>query len=385
MTPQAGRPRALARRVDAAATLADADAVDVWRRLAVRRENPFLTPDWYEAWIESHPAEDPFLIAWGGDGPPLGFLPLVRVRKGPFKLLQFAGGKRGDWFTPACAPEEEAAMMTACAELLRRERREWHLLFLERLDSGGVSGAARPGWLDQLAPTGRPATPRSTEVLPFIAFDEGGYEEYLASRSRNFRSQLGRRRRKLEGEHALEFKLTTDAATLSGDLETFFSLHEERWSARGGSSALSADAKDHHRRFARAALEQGWLRLWTAEADGRPAAAWYGWRIGGRYCYSLSGLSDEFESLGLGTVLLGRTIEHAAAEGCSIYDLMWGDDGYKARFETGRREAGSWVIGRPRHPARGLLAMADELRLRGRGLPPWLADPARRILRSLGS
>ena len=36
-----------------------------------------------------------------------------------------------------------------------------------------------------------------------------------------------------------------------------------------------------------------------------------------------------------------RLLEQAAAEGAPIYDLMWGDEGYKTRFETGRREAGA--------------------------------------------
>ena len=26
-----------------------------WRDLAVRRESPFLTPEWYAAWLATHP------------------------------------------------------------------------------------------------------------------------------------------------------------------------------------------------------------------------------------------------------------------------------------------------------------------------------------------
>jgi CelD/BcsL family acetyltransferase involved in cellulose biosynthesis len=335
-----------------------------WRRLAELRENPFLTPEWYWAWLEANLGEEPFAIAWRVDGEVRGVLPLVRVAKGPARLLRFAGARRGDWFTPACSIEDEPAMAAACAELLKRERGAWQLLRLDRIDAG--SSWPQALWTADAKGSIAPAGPRRTDVLPFIRFDEDGYEGYLAGRSRNFRSQLGRRRRKLEREHGLAFRMTTDAERLDADFETFFRLHEERWKERGGSSSGSEEVKRFHREFAAAALERGWLRLWTAEADGAPAAAWYGWRIGGRYCYSLSGLSDRYEPLALGTVLLAHTIEQAAAEGATVFDLMWGDEGYKRRFETGRRDAASWVLGRRRHPAQLAAAARTALERRVR-------------------
>jgi CelD/BcsL family acetyltransferase involved in cellulose biosynthesis len=115
-------------------------------------------------------------------------------------------------------------------------------------------------------------------------------------------------------------------------------------------------------------LELGWLRLWIAEADGAPRAAWYGWRIGGRYCYSLSGLGKDYERLSLGTVLLAHTIEQAAAEGALIYDLMWGEEDYKQRFETGRRDTATWVLGRRGHPVQLAAAARTAVERRARGV-----------------
>jgi CelD/BcsL family acetyltransferase involved in cellulose biosynthesis len=330
--------------------LIDQALVEGWRRLAELRENPFLTPEWYRSWLNANPAEEPFAIVWRVGGEVRGVLPLVRVAKGPARLLRFAGARRADWVTPACGVEDESRMALACAELLRDERGAWQLLRLDRID--GDSAWPRALWGAEAQGKIAPARPRRTDVLPYIRFDDDGYEGYLAARSRNFRSQLGRRRRKLEREHGLAFRMTTTATELEADFETFFRLHQERWRARGGSSSGSGRVKRFHREFAEAALGRGWLRLWIAEADGVPAAAWYGWRIGGRYCYSLSGLAERYEPLALGTVLLAHTIERAAAEGAAVYDLMWGDEGYKRRFETGRREAATWVLGRRRHPAR---------------------------------
>jgi CelD/BcsL family acetyltransferase involved in cellulose biosynthesis len=336
--------------VEASAAELDPGLLDRWRALAELRENPFLTPEWNRAWHEAYPGERPFLLLWCRDGELRGVLPLVAVRSSGLRLLRFAGARRGDWFTPACAEADEVEMARDCADLLAREKRRWQLLRLDRIDAASAWPEAL--WAAGASPGLAPARPRRHDVLPFIRFGDEGYDGYLATRSRNFRSQLGRRRRKLESEHGLEFRITREPQRLDEDFDAFLRLHGARWDHRGGSSSGAETVQRFHRRFAALALSRGWLRLWTAEADGEPAGSWYGWRIGGRYCYSLSGFEQRFEPLSLGTVLLAHTIEQAAAEGAEVYDLMWGDESYKSRFETDRRQASSWVLGRRRHPAR---------------------------------
>ena len=351
--------------------------LDAWRELAELRGNPFLTPEWFLACREALDEGEPLLLVWEPEGRVRGVLPLVATRSGGLRVLRFAGSAWGDWFTPACRPEDEAAMGASCASWLSENHARWHLLDLTRV-------AAESAWPAALWEAGEGIAaprPRRDDVLPCIRVPEGGYEEYLASRSRNFRSQLGRRRRKLERDHGLSFRLTAERDELDRDLDVFFELHEERWRARGGSSALRAESKALHRSFAAAALERGWLRLWTADVDGEPGASWYGWRIGERYCYSLSGLRAELEPLALGTVLLAHTIEQAAAEGAAVYDLMRGDEAYKTRFETDRREAQSWTIGRRRHPVALAVAGRDRVAAGARRLPPFARTPLKALYR----
>lgn len=360
--------------------LAEPGLASVWRRLAEARSNPFLTPEWFRASLRAYPDERPFAVVWRLDGEVRGVLPLVAVSRGPLKTLRFAGARRADWLSPACRPADEAGMATAVVALLARESSQWQAIRFDRID-------AECGWPGDLARTQggdlAVAPRRREDVLPYIEFDERGFEGYLADRSRNFRSQLGRRRRKLERDHQLSFRMTETAAELEADLDSFFELHDERWSKRGGSSSQDPAAREHLRLFAAAALEQGWLRLWTAEADGAPAASWYGWRIGERYCYALAGLRESYEPLALGTVLLAHTIEQAAAEGAPIYDLMWGDEGYKTRFETGRREAATWIVSRRRHPARAAISLGVRSRRALEGLPPGVKHPLARVSRAV--
>ncbi|HYC80727.1 MAG TPA: GNAT family N-acetyltransferase [Solirubrobacterales bacterium] len=352
--------------------LADEAIVESWRGLAELRSNPFLTPEWSRTALVAYPDEEPATVVWRRDGEVRGVLPLVVRWRGLLELLRFPAARRADWVTPACRPEDEVAMGHAVAAFFAERWGSRQALRLDRLDAGCAwPGPLLGGELAALA--GR------DDVLPFVAFGDDGFEGYLAGRSRNFRSQLGRRRRKLEREHDLAFRASADPGSLEADLDLFFALHDERFASRGEASSQDEAARRHLRLFAAAALERGWLRLWIAEADGAPAAAWYGWRIGERYCYALAGLKQEFEKLALGTVLLAHTIEQAAAEGAAIYDLMWGDEGYKERFETGRREARTWTLTRRRGAARLVIGAGGRSRRALTSLPPELKRPLARV------
>ena len=365
-----------AERIDAEG-LSDPALVTAWRALAVICANPFLTPEWFRTALEAFPDESAFVIGWWVGEELRGLLPLVVGAKGPLRVLRFPNFRRGDWFGPACRPEDEVAMARDCADLLGAESDAWNVI---RLDRFNVSSA----WPQALAANGSPLAKgslRRTDTLPFISFGEGGYEEWLATRSTSFRRNR-KRRRKLERDRGLNFRMTASAAELESDMDTFFRLHDERWTERGGSTMATPHSRRLMTSFARSMQELGWLRLWTAELDGEPTAAWYGWRIGERYCFSLSGMSQRHERESIGTILIAHTVEQAAAEGAKIYDMMWGDEGYKKRFETDRREVETWFVGSGAPSSAALSMAVGGYRALG-SLPPAVRKPIKRMKNTL--
>jgi len=356
------------------AGLRDPGLLDAWRALAIACSNPFVTPEWFQTALEAFPEQQPFAIGWWVGEELRGVLPLVVGSKGPLTVLRFPNFRRGDWYGPACLPQDEAAMGRACAELLRAEG-GWNVIRLDRVEAGA-------DWLAAFSGAGAPLSPgtrRRTDQLPYIDLREGGYEGWLASRSGSFR-RFNPRRRKHEREHGLRFRMTETAAELERDMDAFFRLHDERWEDRGGSTMRTEHSRRLMESFAAAALERGWLRLWIAEADGEPTAAWYGWRIGERYCFALSGMSTRLR--GIGTILTAHTVEQAAAEGATIYDMMWGEEEYKERFETGRRQVETRFIGAGLPSSALLGAGVAGARAVG-ALPPGVRRPLGRMRRVL--
>jgi CelD/BcsL family acetyltransferase involved in cellulose biosynthesis len=293
-----------------------------WNALAERAGNVFATHEWAAAWWEVYGEDRPLLVTSCRDssGRLVALLPLYLSTRRPVRTLRFIGHGPADQLGPVCAPDDRQAAAAALLRLLREEFRAWDLLLAERL-------APTEGWSGMLG--GRVV---HREDSPTLLTGGRSFDEFLASRSRNFREQVRRRDRKLRREHEVDIRLAT-AETLDADLTTLFRLHEARWDDEG-SGALRGARERFHRDFARRALESGWLRLWVLEADGAPRAAWYGLRFAQADMYYQSGRDPEWERESVGFVLLCHTIRLAFDDGMLEYRLLRGGEEYKGRFAS---------------------------------------------------
>jgi len=66
------------------------------------------------------------------------------------------------------------------------------------------------------------------ESSPTIGIETTEWDEHLASKSSNFRSQTRRWERRLKREQELRFRLASDPERLGEDMDTFLRLHHER-------------------------------------------------------------------------------------------------------------------------------------------------------------
>ncbi|MEA2245559.1 MAG: hypothetical protein QOH46_88, partial [Solirubrobacteraceae bacterium] len=252
----------------------------------------------------------------------VAILPLYRSSRGPVKMLRFIGHGPADQLGPVCAPEHRRAVAEALKRLLAERNGDWNVMLAERL-------APTEGWTGMLG-----GTVVHREESPTLQIGGRSFDEYLASRSKNFREQVRRRARKLAREHSVEFRLS-DAEHLDADLDTLFGLHDARWSdSEEETSAFDESRQAFHRAFARHAVERGWLRLWVLEADGEPVACWYGFRFAQIEWYYQSGRNPDWEKQSVGFVLMAHTIQSAFDDGMLEYRLLRGGEGYKERFAS---------------------------------------------------
>jgi CelD/BcsL family acetyltransferase involved in cellulose biosynthesis len=361
-----------------------APVLDGWRRLAVARGNAFLTPEWYLAALNAlHGGAVPAVaVVRDDDGTVRGVLPLVDCRSAGPPLASFPATRFGDIFHPVAEQQNDAEVASAVAPALAR-----HLGARCRLDLGRVDAEA--GWWRELArawPGRMAAVPQPKDALPYAALKGFDWQAYLATRSGQFRNQVKRKMRSLERDHEVRLRRSETVEEVSSDLDTLFELHEARWEERTGDSSIAGSrVRDLHRGFAAAAHERGWLRLYLLEVDGAPAAAWYGWHVGDRFSYYQAGFEPAWSRYSVGFLLLAETVREAIAEGAAEYDLLVGDEAFKARFATGER-LGSSVLLAPLISGTQLAASAKRMARSGvRAMPESARDRIRTLRHKLRS
>jgi CelD/BcsL family acetyltransferase involved in cellulose biosynthesis len=289
-----------------------------WARLAEATGSVFHTYEWHTRWWEHFGAGRELRVVAGrhDDGSLAWVMPMLRHRVGPVRLLRAVGYGAADALGPVAAGDDLPAAAAALRRFVAADR-GCDLALFRHL----------PGALDWGAALGGEVVRR--ESSPSVELDGLSWDEYLATRSAHFRQHLRRDERVLHRTHDVRFVRTDDAARLEADLDTLFRLHALRW---GAATDFIARDGAFHRDFARVAFDRGWLRLWILELDGAPAAAWYGFRLGGADWFYQSGRDPQFDRLRVGALLVAHTIRTACDDGISVYHMLRGGETYKAGF-----------------------------------------------------
>jgi len=336
-----------------------------WRERAVAAGNAFLTPEWYDAYLATAPEVQPFVVAVGEAERPHTLLPLVRRGK----ALGFAAASVGDCFGPL-GGGGAAGLEVAGAALLAAVP-QWRIASLQRVEEAAVDATARA-----LHHAGARLVVTDTARLPTVRLDGLSWADYLAGRSRNFRSELKRKEGALARSHRVEYVPVHEGEDVEAAFDQHFALHELRWPAARADRRRRNLVEAFHREFARRAAGRGWLRLWQLRVDGRAVASWYGWNVGARYAYYQAGLDPAWGRFSPGTLLLAQTIRAATEERCTAYEFLLGEEQYKRRFSTDAHHVVTLTVAPGPSPRLALAAGVWAARQRARRLPP----PLRRTL-----
>jgi len=204
-----------------------------------------------------------------------------------------------------------------------------------------VGWLRRPGSrlldLDGLAATGElaaalgPATTGGT-AAPYAELPADG-ATYLAARPGQVRSTITRTRKRF-AKQGVQFR-RVPADGVAAALDTLAALHDGRWSDE--SEFLVAWDRCRTAALAGAATGDVVLHELRDDRDGTIAIE-LDLRCGDRLAFYQAGRRTEREWRGCGSVLRADLIDLACTEGVVEYDLLRGDESYKADWATARRE-----------------------------------------------
>lgn len=296
------------------------DIREDWLRLADLTSHPFATWEWVTSWWRWFGAGRPLytFACRDSEGAVVAILPMYLAATRPVRVARFLG--YSDLHSPICAPADRPRAARAMLGLsATRGKDGCRFLLAERLPGG-------EGWDELLG-----GTLTTSHADPLLRIDGTTWEEFLASRSQNFRREVGRQERRLERDYELTYRMADDPDRLDSDVTTLFRLHNDRWDDETTGMFLG-DRGSMHRELAAEALERGWLRLWFLELDGEPVAANYSWRFAGSDWCLQQGRDPAFERQKVGGTLMAHVIREAHRDGMSTFRFLAGDEAYKGRW-----------------------------------------------------
>lgn len=301
----------------------------------------FLTWEWLYTWWK-HLAEDRELsiLAVRHEGKlvalaPVALRPANLLRRRPLPAMEFLGsGYVGsDYLDLIVRRGYEASAQQAFAGAFSRAGvvLEWTQLRLGNCFAPAVASC--------LAGKGWSFTETPTNTCPFITISGMSWEEYLATLGAEHRYNFHRKWRRINRDYRVVFERVERGDQCRESIDMLIGLHNLRWRERGGSDAFHAEGLiAFHREFSRIACERGWLRLYVLRLNDTPVASLYGFRYGRTFYFYQSGFDPAYRKLSAGLVTMGLGIRSAIEEGADEYDLLHGDEDYKAHWSSESRE-----------------------------------------------
>ena len=304
-----------------------AELAEAWDALAVANRLPLAAPGVVEAWWRHlAPGRARLRVVAVRDGGELvGLAPLwARGRD-----VRLAGTELFNGLAPLAAGGREDEVAAAVARELARAGPD--LLLLE----GIPADAPWPRLLRERWPGERRPAAFEREVISApVAHLRPAFDEWMGTRSKNFRSQMRRARRQLDDDGGAVRAATPE--TLRDDLEALRVLHESRWEGRGASNlAPYGGALVEGLEAAGRALGPERFRLWVVEVEGAPAAAHLFVAAGGVVTYWNGGWDERHARYKPALLSILAAVEEACGHGDDLFDLGAGENAYKQRFADG--------------------------------------------------
>jgi CelD/BcsL family acetyltransferase involved in cellulose biosynthesis len=333
--------------------------IERWDALAVAARRPYCTPGWMLAWWRHvAPAGARLRVVTVNDGPELvAIAPLCvareRIGLTTCRLLASQVSSRCE---PLAAPGHERAASRAIAAALADSSPAPDLVML----GAAAPDSPYPDALSESWPAGQRPSVHPDRLIesPHVTLAGTTFDEWYASKSRNFREQIRRRRRQLERAGAA-FVLAATRQDAERGLRAFIELHHARWSRRGGSGVLTPQVEAMLLDAGPELVAAGRLRLWTIEVDGRAISAHVFLGVADEFTYWLGGFDESWAAQQPALQTLVAAVEHAFAAGDTRLDLGAGAQPYKNRLADGRSLV-RWTAVLPPGPrrarARALLA-----------------------------
>lgn len=309
--------------------------LEAWRDLAGGA--PMRGPEWLLQWWAhfAEPDDDLcLLLLQVPEGPLVGLAPLYlqgRGGRGTVRLLGAANActHHSDWLAAA---GWQTRVGRAVGRFLLSHQAQWQRLLFEAVDA---DAAALHATLDYLAEHGWLQHRRQIHGCWKIALP-ATWDDYLGMLSASLRKRCRRLQRQFFDSGRIRLCQATNEAQLQEGFGILLQLHGARWGSARQPLGVFADPRFRafHLAVSRDLLARRQLRLAWLVDQGRPLAVEYQF-VDAKAVYAYqAGVDLSMASCSPGKLSMMAAIQFAIDQGCSSFDLLRGDEPYKANWRA---------------------------------------------------
>lgn len=280
---------------------------------------PFIHPTWQRVWLEEFQDGRELLLYSVRDGDSLvGVAPLMRDDG----QISFVGHySMCDYMDFVVSPERSSEFFPAIVDALLAE--SWSELELRGLRDGSPTLTEMP---PALQAAGLAFEREEEAVAPQVA-TKASWDEHVASLSKKNRHELRRKLRRLEAAGDLKMHTYTTRDEVTERLPTLLRFMAD--SRRDKAEFLSEQMGRFFHRMTSALAEDGLIRLYELELDGRAVASILCFDQSGQLYMYNSGYDPEYAALSVGIGSKALCLRDGIESGYHCLDFLRGDEPYK--------------------------------------------------------
>ena len=309
--------------------------LDAWRKLAAGA--PMRSPEWLLGWWEIYAATDDelfVLLIHVQDSGLIGLAPLYLQNASGRSTLRLLGSGNDcthhtTWLS---APGCETRVGVEVARFLLHCKSDWKRLLFEAVDADAEAIHATLNHLDERGLLCHQRQINSCWKINLPAT----WDDYLMELSRSHRKRCRKLQRQFLDSGKIQVRQVENKADLQKGFEILLQLHGARWGSAHKPLGVFEDQqfRKFHETVCRNLLLQNKLRLAWLECDGKPIAVEYQFfDATAVYAYQ-SGIDLSKDEYSPGKLSMMAAIQFAIAQGCQFFDLLRGDDPYKANWRA---------------------------------------------------
>lgn len=263
-------------------------------------------------------------------------LPLLRIRRGPIRTVEFADLRVSDYLAPVCSPDVFASLLAddaACTEI-RRLIRPFDLLRMTKLPDGRLP-------VENLLGTPRRV---SMETNAYATVLVAPFEQWRASAlDRSYQKELAKKSRQLQKKGELSFYACDDSASITEAMDAMKQYRGPRFQAQGDGDLLQRpEYYDFYSGIATRGLGS-FVRLYAMKMDGNVIAAVLGLCHRGSFLIIMSAFDIAgYKSQSLGSLMFEQVARDCIERGDQMLDFTIGDEPYKKLF--GGQPSPMWMV-----------------------------------------